>query len=55
MNDIQYKTQDHIVSHKNKILIVDDSAVNRTALRKILENDYELIEAPNGLHAWEIL
>lgn len=55
MNNIQYKTQNHIVSHKNKVLIVDDSVVNRTALRKILEDDYELLEATNGLQAWELL
>lgn len=34
---------------KRKILVVDDSPINRTILRKILESDgYEVLEAENG-------
>ncbi|MEG0035805.1 MAG: response regulator, partial [Oscillospiraceae bacterium] len=38
-----------------KILIVDDSAVNRQILCKILDNDYETTQAENGKQALEIL
>jgi two-component system, chemotaxis family, chemotaxis protein CheY len=38
-----------------KILIVDDSALSRRTLRKILESaDYEVVEATDGLSALEM-
>jgi c-di-GMP phosphodiesterase len=41
---------------KRKILVVDDSPINRTILRKILESDgYEVLEAENGQIALDIL
>lgn len=41
---------------KRKILVVDDSPINRTILRKILESDgYEVLEAENGQIALNIL
>ena len=40
---------------KEKILIVDDSEMNRALLSGILEEDYDLIEAENGIKAIEIL
>lgn len=40
---------------KHKILIVDDAAIDRIALRKILEDTYEIIEAENGQQALDIL
>ena len=41
---------------KNTILIVDDSAVNRSYLRSILtENNFEVIEAGRGGEALEII
>lgn len=40
---------------KNKILIVDDAAIDRITLRKILEESYEIIEAENGQQALDIL
>lgn len=40
---------------KNKILIVDDSAIDRITLSKILEDTYEIIEAENGQQALDIL
>lgn len=36
---------------KNKILIVDDSIMNRTLLSDMLANDYEIIEACDGIEA----
>ena len=33
---------------KQKILIVDDSAMNRAMLMDMLENDFEILEACNG-------
>ena len=38
-----------------KILIVDDSALNRALLSDILEQDYEILEAENGKEAMSIL
>ena len=43
------------MSVRNKILIVDDAAVDRIALRKILGDTYEVVEAENGRQALDIL
>ncbi len=40
---------------KRKILIVDDSAINRLLMKTILETDYEVLEAANGLVAYNIV
>lgn len=40
---------------KNEILIVDDSKVNRDLLSYILEDDYAILKASNGLEAIEII
>lgn len=40
---------------KKKILIVDDSELNRSLLADMLSNDYEILEAENGLEAIRIL
>ncbi len=40
---------------KQKILIVDDSEINRAMLKEILGEGYEYLEAENGLRAIEIL
>ena len=40
---------------KQKILIVDDSELNRAMLKEILGEGYEYLEAENGLRAIEIL
>ena len=37
------------------LLIVDDSRVMRVSLKKILKNDFELVEAVDGEDAWEKL
>lgn len=39
----------------NKILIVDDSAINRAILADMLEERYEILEAENGVEAVELL
>ena len=39
---------------KQKILIVDDSEINRAMLKEILGEGYEYLEAENGLRAIEI-
>lgn len=38
-----------------KILIVDDTKLNREALVNILKEEYELAEVNNGIEAWEII
>lgn len=43
------------MSDKKKILIVDDSEMNRALLTDMLEDDYEILEAENGLEATQIL
>lgn len=40
---------------KYKILIADDSEMNRSILADILENEYEILEAENGVQALEII
>ena len=40
---------------KQTVLIVDDQEINRGILKYILENDYNTMEAENGLQALDIL
>lgn len=40
---------------KKKVLVVDDQSINRILLTKILENRYAVLQAENGLEAWEIV
>ena len=39
----------------NKVLIVDDSEINRSLLADILSEQYEILEAENGMEASVIL
>ena len=39
----------------NKILIVDDSELNRETLAEILEDDFSVMEAENGIEALALL
>lgn len=41
--------------NKNKILITDDSEINRSILSDMLKDEFEIIEAENGLQAVSIL
>ncbi len=41
--------------NKRKILIVDDSELNRSLLADMLEEDFEIVEAENGVEAIRIL
>lgn len=44
------------MSGKNyKVLVVDDSEINRTILNEILRSEYEIIEAESGEEALDIL
>lgn len=38
-------------SHKERVLVVDDSDINREILSGILKNEYDIIEAKNGKEA----
>ena len=40
---------------KEKILIVDDSEINRAILADMLMNRYEVLEAENGIQAVKLL
>jgi PleD family two-component response regulator len=40
---------------KRKILVVDDAAINRIVLKKILLDKYDVLEASNGQEALDIL
>jgi diguanylate cyclase (GGDEF)-like protein len=42
-------------AYKPIILVVDDSRLMRVAARKILKNDFEILEAEDGEVAWNIL
>ena len=41
--------------NKQKILIADDSEINRALLIEILENQYDIVEAKNGVEAITLL
>ncbi|MDQ7074505.1 MAG: diguanylate cyclase [Gammaproteobacteria bacterium] len=41
--------------NKPQLLIADDSAMMRSALCKMLTNDYDLLQAEDGLEAWQML
>ena len=43
------------MKYKQKVLIVDDQPINRMLLSKILESNYEVLQAGNGIEAFEIL
>lgn len=43
------------IMEKQKILIVDDSEMNRALLVDILENQYDVVEAKNGVEAISVL
>ncbi len=45
----------HHASAKPVVLIADDSRVVRVSLKNILKDDCQVIEAENGLEAWNIL
>ena len=38
-----------------KVLIVDDQEINRDALEIIMENDYDIIFAENGVQALDLM
>lgn len=40
---------------RSRVLVVDDSAVIRKAISRVLTNDYDLIEADDGEAGWEAL
>lgn len=40
---------------ERKILIVDDSEINRAILREVLESDYNIIEAEDGAEATQLI
>ena len=40
---------------KQKILIVDDSEMNRFILTQMLQENYEILEASDGVKAIEVL
>ncbi len=43
------------IDSKPTILVVDDSRLMRVAARKILKNDFNILEAADGEQAWETL
>ena len=45
----------HATNGKRQILIVDDESVNRELLGHILEEDYELLYAGDGLETLELM
>lgn len=40
---------------QKKILVVEDNKVNRTLMCRMLEKEYEIIQAENGLEAYQII
>ena len=43
------------IKRQRQVLVVEDQALNRDILGMILENDYEILNAENGLEALEII
>lgn len=43
------------MEERKRILIVDDSEIDRTVLKSIMEDEFEVIEADNGYSALEIM
>ena len=43
------------IKNKSKILIADDSEMNRSILLDMLEEEYEIVEAENGAEAVAVL
>ncbi len=39
--------------YRSKVLIVDDSEFNRLILKELLQDEYDIIEAENGLEGIE--
>ena len=52
---MQMKRKKEPQIQKPKMLIVDDKAVNRYVLRNIFEEEYEIVECPDGRRAIEVL
>lgn len=51
ISEIEKYLEENKPSQKKKILIVDDSAVVRKSMQKLLESDYEVTEASSGMAA----
>lgn len=47
--------ENELRTQKERILIVDDSELNRALLTEMLEDDYEILEAANGQECMDIL
>ena len=57
-SDLQHETQNITnpsATHKYKILIVDDSEMNREILSDMLGNDFRILEAENGEECLQLL
>ena len=46
---------DVVLNRKSKLLVVDDSPLNREILSSILKNEYDIVEAEDGEQAIEII
>jgi CheY-like chemotaxis protein len=55
MTDPTSALQSSVAIDNPTLLIVDDSRLMRHALRKILKDDFNLVEAADGEEAWEML
>jgi len=44
-----------LAADRSRVLVVDDSAVIRKAISRVLDSDYELLEAHDGEAGWEAL
>jgi len=51
----QAEQENELHARKERILIVDDSELNRALLTEMLEDDYEILEAANGQECMDIL
>ncbi|MDD3402993.1 MAG: EAL domain-containing protein [Hespellia sp.] len=55
MIEISDMHESEILEERQSVLIVDDMLTNRAILKKILADEYDIIEAEDGKEAWDIL
>ncbi|HEY5823355.1 MAG TPA: response regulator, partial [Cyclobacteriaceae bacterium] len=52
--EINHPTDNHLPLEKNQVLIIEDNSDFRAFTRSVLENEYEVIEAVDGMNGWEL-
>lgn len=51
----QIKAREAVATNRPRVLLVDDEPANLRMMAALLERDFELLEAPDGQAAWELI